>query len=114
MFFLKVIMKALLPTLRENNRYIKFEINSKNRLDSEEIKKQLKMEIIKTLGQIELAKSSFKIINLKNNKGIIKVNSKYLDKTKACLTLINKLNKENIKLNSLKVSGLINKVNKGG
>jgi RNase P/RNase MRP subunit POP5 len=100
-------MKNLLPSLRESNRYIKFEIISKNQLKAKDIKKNLEKEILTFLGILELAKSSFSLINYKNNEGIIKVNRKYLNKIKGILPLINN---EKILIKSKSVSGILKKI----
>jgi len=102
-------MKNLLPSLRESNRYIRFEIISKKKLDFKEVKKNLEKEIL-----LELAKSSFKLVNYNNNEGIIKVNRKYLSKIKAALTLIDNIEKEKILIKSKNVSGILKKIKDGG
>lgn len=102
-------MKSLLPVLRENNRYIRFEIISKKQLNFKEVEKSLESDILGFLGMLELAKSSFKLINIHNNKGIIKVNRKYLSKIKAALTIINNVEKEKIAIKSKHVSGILKK-----
>jgi len=107
-------MKNLLPSLRESNRYIRFEIISKKKLDFKEVKKNLEKEILTFLGMLELAKSSFKLVNYNNNEGIIKVNRKYLSKIKAALTLIDNIEKEKILIKSKNVSGILKKIKDGG
>ncbi|MEK6862538.1 MAG: Rpp14/Pop5 family protein [Nanoarchaeota archaeon] len=102
-------MKNLLPSLRESNRYIAFEVISKNQLNPKEVKKSLEKEILGFLGALELAKSSFKLVNFQKNKGIIKVNRKYLNKIKAALILINNIEKDKIAIKSKYVSGIIKK-----
>ena len=103
-------MKALLPSLRENNRYIKFQIDADKSFNNRDIEKSLQEEFLTFLGQLELAKSSFKLISFNKNKGIIKINSKYLDKFRAILPMIQKLSNEKVNVKSLKTSGLINKL----
>ena len=105
----KEIMKSLLPVLRESNRYVIFEIISKKQLNNKEVKKSLEKEILGFLGMLEFAKSSFKLINFQKNRGIIKVNRKYLSKIKAALVLINNMEKEKIAVKSLYVSGILKK-----
>ena len=102
-------MKSLLPVLRESNRYIVFEVISKKQLNIQEVKKSLEEQILAFLGTLELAKSSFRLINFKKNKGIIKINRKYLSKIKAALTLINNMEKEKITIKSRYVSGILKK-----
>jgi ribonuclease P/MRP protein subunit POP5 len=102
-------MKNLLPTLRENNRYITFEIISKKQLNQREVKKSLEKEILNFLGTLEIAKSSFRLLKYEKNKGIIKVNRKYLNKIKAALTLIKDIEKNEIMIKSKYVSGILKK-----
>ena len=103
-------MKLILPSLRENNRYIKFQIDNKKQFTIKDIDKSLEEGFLTFLGQLELAKSSFKLVKFKDNKGIIKVNAKYADKLRAMLTMINEINNEKVNVKSLKTSGLINKI----
>ncbi len=99
-----------MPTLRENNRYITFEIEAKKQINNNDIKKAVEEGFLTFLGQLELGKSSFRIINIKNNKGIIKVNAKYADKLRGMFTMIQEINNEKVNVKSIKTSGLINKV----
>jgi|SRR3989338_4413406 len=103
-------MKPILSSLRENNRYIKFQIDAKKHLNQKDAEKSLQESFLDFLGELELAKSSFKLVNLKDNKGIIKVNAKYANKLRAMLTMIQEINNEKVNVKSLKTSGLINKV----
>lgn len=99
-----------MPTLRENNRYVSFKIEAKKQFNNEILKKAIEEEFLAFLGQLELGKSSFKIINIKNNKGIIKVNAKYLNKLRGMFTMIQKIDNEKVNVKSIKTSGLINKI----
>ena len=102
-------MKNLLPTLRENNRYIAFEIISKKQLKDKEVEESLNKEILTFLGVLEFAKSSFRLINFQKNKGIIKVNRKYLSKIRSALILIEYIEKEKVAIKSKYVSGILKK-----
>ena len=103
-------MKPILPSLRENNRYVKFQINAERKFDAKDIEKSLKEEFLTFLGSLELAKSSFRLISLDKNIGLIKVNAKYLNKARAMFTMIEKINDEKVNIKSLKTSGLLNKL----
>jgi RNase P/RNase MRP subunit POP5 len=93
-------MANILPTLKETKRYIAFEtIGDSN-------KKELEESVLRLIGEIDYARSGFKIITLKENKGIIQVNNEFLNKTKAALGLTK------TKINTLNTSGLINKAKK--
>lgn len=103
-------MRPILPSLRENNRYIKFQINAEKKIDAKNAEKSLKEEFLTFLGSLELAKSSFKLISLNENIGVIKVNAKYLNKLRAMFTMMEKMNNEKVSIKSLKTSGLLNKL----
>ncbi len=103
-------MKPILPTLRENNRYLSFEIKTEDKIERKEIENKLQESFLEFLGSLELAKSSFKLIDIRKDKGIIKVNAKYLNKLKAMFTLTKMINNKKIGLKSLKTSGLLNKL----
>ncbi len=105
-------MKPILPTLKENPRYILFKIKSSSvfsRLDAE---KGILSEYKRFLGELGIGKAGLKFMSFdkKNQLGVLRTNSKYLDETKAALTLVKKLKSKNAKINVLKVSGMLNKL----
>ena len=104
-------MKSLLPSLKEKKRYIAFEAITKNKLSDDSLKIIVR-KINSFLGVLESAEAGIMPIEFKNNKGIIKVNHKYVDKVKSAFTFINEINNEKIILRSLAVSGMINKARK--
>ena len=80
-------MKVILPTLKERNRYLVYEI--KGNKNFTEIKKELKKSMLQFLGEFEYAKANILILDdFKKNKGIIKLSHKYVDKVKVALMLI--------------------------
>ena len=50
--------------------------------------------------------------NPKSQKGIIKINNKYINHLKAILTLVNKVDKQDVIISSLGVSGILKKAEK--
>lgn len=103
-------MKPILPTLKERNRYLVYEIKSKNKLDLKDVKKELLQGILRFLGELETAKSFILVLDdWKNNKGIIKVNNKYVDKVRVALMLIKYINKKDIIIQTKKVCGTLKK-----
>jgi len=48
----------------------------------------------------------------KDNKGIVRVNSKYVDHTKASMALIKEVNGKKAKVQSLAISGIVDKLRK--
>ena len=65
------------------------------------------------LGELNLAKAGVIMLHNKGNKGIIRVNNEYVDEVKVALALINDYNGNKVKIESIKVSGVINKLEKG-
>ena len=81
-------MKTILPTLKERNRYLVYEIKN-NKYNFNEIKQEMKKSILQFLGELEASKANILILeDFKENKGIIKVSHKYVDKVKVALMLI--------------------------
>tara|TARA_Y100000034_G_C6906717_1_gene421042 strand:+ start:4524 stop:4841 length:318 start_codon:yes stop_codon:yes gene_type:complete len=82
-------MKVILPSLKERNRYIVYQIKNNKKFTIDEIKKELERAILKFLGELEYAKANILILDdFKKSRGIIKVNNRYVDKVKVALMLI--------------------------
>ena len=82
-------MKVILPTLKERNRYLVYEIKNSKKYTINEIKNEMKKAILQFLGELECAKANILILDdFKKNRGIIKVNNKCVDKVKVALMLI--------------------------
>lgn len=82
-------LKPLKPNLRIKTRYLVFEILHENAKKTEVIK--LIKEVCKKLyGEIGFAAMDFRKITLENNKGIIMINRKSVDKLKTSFVFLNK------------------------
>jgi len=105
-------MKPILPTLKENPRYILFRIKSSLKFSKTDAEKNIMLDCKRFLGELGLGKAglNFMKFDKKYQLGIIRTNSKYLDETKTALTLIKKLSSKNAKVDVLKVSGIMNKL----
>ena len=103
-------MKPLLPSLREKKRYIVFEIIG-NKIDKKKAEKEIYSNVLKFLGELSVSRANVKILgdSWANNKGIIRVNVKYLNEFKMALGLIKKLNNKKIIINVIGVSGILKK-----
>ena len=107
-----VKQKVLLPTLRENQRYLVYELiltlKSKNFKSAHD---QIIDECQKMLGIFDGAKAGLQSAKFEEttSRGIIRVNSRYVDKLKVCLGLIKNINNQPASINCLYVSGLLNK-----
>ena len=102
-------MKPLLPSLRERKRYLVFEVISKKRLNSMP-DKDIEKSMRNLHGEIGLGKAGLIFLKNKWNKikqrGIIKVNYKYVDQLRAALCSFH--NREVI-MRSVGVSGILKK-----
>ena len=109
-FFSKKVVKIrpLLPILKEKKRYLLYEITSKEKLFN--IENTIENELRNFIGNLGLAKARFKLIKTKDSKGIIKVSNKYVDEIKTGLSLISEINDTPVRISTLKVSGVINKL----
>ena len=102
-------MKPLLPSLREKKRYLVFEVISKKELTSMPYK-EIEESMCKLHGEIGLGRAGLIFLKNKWNKmkqrGIIKVNYKYVDKLRAALCSVHK--RDTI-IKSVGVSGILKK-----
>ena len=105
-------MKPILPTLKENPRYLLFKIKSSSKFLKTDAEKHIMFECKRFLGELGIGKAglNFMSFDKKSQLGVIRTNSKYLDETKAALTLIKKLCSKTVKVDVLKVSGILNKL----
>lgn len=87
------------PSLLEKDRYLLYEA------DKPVDEKTLYIKMRSFLGDLGLAKANFKFMLKKGKKGVIRVNSKYVDKVKVGLMLI-----KDVDIKIIKISGLINRV----
>ena len=103
-------MKPLLPSLREKKRYIVFEIIG-NKVDRNKVENEMLSNSLKFLGEIGVSRANIRMISdsWKDNKGIIRVNVKYLDELKMSLGLIKKLDNKKVIVNVIGVSGILKK-----
>lgn len=102
----------MLPSLKEKRRYIVYEIISdKNtNFNFNDVHKEIKNKILAFLGENSASKAGVIMLNeWKNNKGIIKVNNKYVDMVRTSLMLIKNINNENVIVRTKGVSGLLNR-----
>ena len=110
-------IKPVLPSLREKKRYLVFEIISKNNIKSfSDVSNLIWQSSLSFLGEIETAKAGIWVLpdkwNPKKQRGMIKINNKYVDNLKTALTLVKSFKKQQVIIKSVGVSGMINKADK--
>jgi len=103
--------KPLLPTLRERNRYMVFEIVSDSKFKRDEILKSVWGSVSRLLGEFETGKTSLWLTEWdeKTQKGILKANHKSIDKVRAAIALIKEIDKKPVIFHVLGISGTIKK-----
>lgn len=103
-------MKPLLPSLREKKRYVVFEVIAKeDTINFPE--KEIKQAFLQLFGEVGLGEAGLIFLHnkYKNNKGIVKVNYKNVDKLKASFCMITKINNQKATIKSVGVSGTLKK-----
>lgn len=104
-------MKKLLPSLKEKKRYIAFNVLSDKILNKEDVERSIYNNCKSFIGEMNYAKAGVNIIPefLMANKGIIRVNNKFVDHVKSSLMMIKEINNEKVIIRSIGVSGILNK-----
>jgi RNase P/RNase MRP subunit POP5 len=104
--------KLLLPTLKEQQRYVVYRIvTAKTLKNFGDVHNNILMQCNGMLGIFDGAKAGLLSAkyNAEKNSGIIRVDSKYVDKLKICLGLIKSVNDQELIVDSVFVSGMMNK-----
>src|SRR3989338_10394629 len=102
---IKLKQKALTPSLREKKRYLVYEVISENLFSCGDLKGVIITEFKELFGLDGLSRAGLEFIEYKDNKGILRVSTKGLDMLRSSLCLVRKINKEDVILRSLGVSG---------
>ena len=106
-------IKPISPALREKKRYLVYEVVSDKKFMYNEVKKAIDEANLRFLGELGLAKSGVIHIDIfKDNKGILKVSNKFVNELKVSLGLIKNINNQNVIVNTISVSGILNKAEK--
>jgi ribonuclease P/MRP protein subunit POP5 len=116
-FFLRNEMaklKSLMPSLKEKKRFVVFEIISKKPVSGfKEIYRAIWQKSNEYLGKLEIARAGLWLLpdkwDAKNQRGILKVNNKYVDKIKAVFALTTEMENQKVILRSIGISGILNK-----
>jgi ribonuclease P/MRP protein subunit POP5 len=107
-------IKPILPTLREKARYLAFEVISDQKIDFRQIESQILYRSREFLGTLGTAKAGIQIMkdnwNAEKQRGIIRVDHRWVHQLKASLLFANKIDGKNVIIKSIGLSGAINKV----
>jgi RNase P/RNase MRP subunit POP5 len=107
-------LKSLMPSLKEKKRFVVFEIVSKRPVeDFKEVYQAIWQKSNEYLGRFEVARAGLWLLadkwNQKKQRGILKINNKYVDKIKAVFALTTEVGKEKAIVKSVGVSGILKK-----
>jgi len=108
-------IKPVLPSLREKKRYLAFEIISQDKVrDFTSVNDAIYNSCFNYIGELGMARAGILILKDKyrNNKGMIRVNHKNVDNLKSSLMLIKKINKQDVIVRTLGLSGILKKAEK--
>lgn len=109
--------KSLMPTLKERQRYLVYQLEFDERhLDTDLSAESILNQCRSMLGIFDGASAGLIGVrfNIKNSRGIIRVNNRYVDKLRTCLGLIKTIKTSEsrdkpVMVNILYVTGIINK-----
>ena len=109
-------LKPILPTLRENKRYIAFKVISKVAIDHKYINEAITAALKDYIGIFGVSKAGIiiidKLYNPSTQEGVIRVDHKYDQHLRASFALIKKINNQQVIVKSTKSSGMINQLTK--
>jgi ribonuclease P/MRP protein subunit POP5 len=100
----------LIPTIKEKRRYIHFRLDCACRLSEKEAKEELHKAILYFLGELGFSKANPKLIDFKDNSGILMCSNSEVQKVKAALALVSKIKEEKGCIRVVKVSGMLSKL----
>lgn len=98
-------MKGLPPSLRKRKRYIAFRFIGDGEFEESDVRETLKKNSLELFGELE--SPNFRLIEFKNNSGIVMCSHTEVDKIKIVLTLTDKIGGRKIVPLILGVSGTI-------
>ena len=100
--------KRLLSSFKEKKRYVVFEVIPV-KIDFSALKKELFSAYRNFFGEIGLSKAGLNFVEFKDNKGILKINNKEVKNIQSIFVLLRKINKQDVIVRSLGVSGILKK-----
>lgn len=107
---IKIVIKPVLPSLREKKRYIVFEIKAEKPLRFEEVEKELKQKMLQFLGELGYAKAGVIMMDYwENNQGIVRTDTKNVDNVKTALALVKNIGDSEVIIKTIGVSGILKK-----
>lgn len=101
--------KGLRSSLREKKRYVVYECVAEKKLSAQAIREEIKRKMLSWLGEYGYGSAGIMFVKDQGNKGVIRVNTQYVDQAKTALSLIKEISGTPVIIKSIGVSGIINK-----
>ena len=103
--------KTLIPTLRERNRYMTFEVKSQRPLERKEVVNAVWSSLTRTHGEIGASKTSLWVMdwNPEKRRGVLKINHDSKEMIRSALAVIKDVNKTPARFQVLHTSGTLKK-----
>jgi RNase P/RNase MRP subunit POP5 len=101
----------LKPSERDKERYVAYEIASAGQL-ARDADRQLVEQMRMLLGIFMAPKANVTSMkyNPEKQRGVLRINRKFVDCMRTCFAMIKKLNGQEVQINTIKTSGMIHKV----
>jgi RNase P/RNase MRP subunit POP5 len=109
----KTVVRRIKPSMRDKERYVAYEIASKEAFGWGADKALVK-EVNVLLGVFMAPKANIASIkyNAEKQRGILRINRKFVDCLKTCFAMIKHINNQEVLVRTVKVSGMVGKVKK--
>src|SRR3989344_224657 len=93
--------KGLRSSLREKKRYIVYECVSEKKLSPQAIREEIKRKMLSWLGEYGYGSAGVMFVKEQGNKGVIRVNTKYVDLAKTAISLVKEINSSPVIIKSI-------------
>lgn len=105
-------VNPLKPSMREKKRYMAYEIISTQLVKQAD--QALIRKIKELLGVFSASKAGVMNVkyNSKSQKGVLRVDRKFVDYVRSCFVMIKNLNDQEVLIRTIRVSGMVNKAKK--
>ena len=105
-------IKPLLPSLKEKKRYLAFRLISEDNIsDFHKVEDSIIANALGFMGKFDFSKAGIQVIEdcYKENKGVIRINAKYIDEFKSSLLFLTKINGQEVIFQTVGLSGILKK-----
>lgn len=101
---------AMMPTMREKKRYLHLRFECGRALSENEARDELYNAVLSFIGELGFSKAKPKLVEFKDNSGILLCSNEEVQRVKAALALVSRVGGTDGSIRVLKVSGIAGKV----